>query len=170
MERTGILEQFCNAPGLRVSALDLPVSTNYQGLKTVIDDVAAQQRQEQSLKPVVLVTPSASGYAIVSWMLASDGPEEWSDMPNYIEAWVPVAPVALSMASDEQIAGSVGVGSSGMIPVLAIYGDEDSGGGRLSERLGRVAGATVVELAGGHPVYLRSENDFVQNILNFIGS
>ena len=171
LDDTEILRNFCKAPRLRVSALDLPVSANYQTLQTVIDDVAAQQQASSSTiiatKPVVLVTPSASGYSMVSWMLTDNVNGEWMDVPNYIETWVPVAPVALSSASDDQIVGTVG--SNNDVPVLAIYGDEDSSGGRLSERLGSVVGATVVELSGGHPVYLQSEDEFVQNILDFIG-
>ena len=171
LDDTEILRNFCKVPGLRVSALDLPVSANYQTLQTVIDDVAAQQQASTSniiaTKPVVLVTPSASGYSMVSWMLTDNVNGEWMDVPNYIETWVPVAPVALSSASDDQIVGTVG--SNNAVPVLAIYGDGDSSGGRLSERLGSVVGATVVELSGGHPVYLQSEDEFVQNILDFIG-
>ena len=177
LKDTEILNDFCNVPGLRVSALNLPVSANYQTLQTVIDDVAAQQQQASSsstsitTKPVVLITPSASGYSVVSWMLSDNVNGEWKNVPNYIETWVPVAPVSLPSASDDQIVGAFGNNNNNnpAVPVLAIYGDEDSSGGRLSERLGSVVGATVVELSGGHPVYLRSEDEFVQTILDFIG-
>ena len=55
------------------------------------------------------------------------------------------------------------------ISVLAIYSDGDVSGGRLSNRLARVVGASVFELPGGHPVYLDSPDAFVQEILKFIG-
>jgi len=181
-DRTGILEQFCQVPGIRVSALDLPVSTDYDGLRAVLQELPSSDDNgdaESAVEPVVLVTPSASGWSMVSAMTVADDKqsEVWRTIPQYVEAWVPVAPVSLSRATDEQISGSVfsgnGEGGNG-VPVLALYGNEDTSGGRISERLGRVGFESdgtvkVVELEGGHPVYLRSPVEFVLEILDFIG-
>lgn len=189
-DQTGIFEKFCAEPGVSVSSLDLPVSTGFDGLKRVVDDVAEQvgggrgdgsSKTAMLKKPVVLVTPSASGWSVVSAMLDQN---DWSAIPDYIEAWVPVAPVSLSRASDEQIAGSIfGTTGNDSVPVLAVYGNEDTGGGRISQRLGRVgeevAAAAedstnvqvkVVEIEGGHPAYRRSPDIFVREILDFLSS
>ena len=111
---------------------------------------------------VTLVTPSASGWTIVDWLLRGHA----DSIPDYMTTWVPVAVGRLSSTyiTSEQIQAM-----AGLINVLAIYGDRDTAGGRLSDKLGILIGASVVELPGGHPVYLESPDDFVANILEFIG-
>jgi len=156
---TGILEDFCSSGGVSVTALDLPVSAGNEPLRGVLDDLYGDASL-QATKPVVLVTPSASGYSMVDWMINGD----ITQIPEYIQTWIPVAPVSLPSASDEQITAAFS-----STPVLAIYGDGDTSGGRLSERLGSVVDATVVELVGGHPAYRDSPVEFVDVILNFIG-
>jgi len=153
---TGILEQFCAVPQVSATALDLSVSSGNAALRSVLDALVAV---EDAPKPVVLVTPSASGYTVVDWLVNGDT----SLIPSYLSAWIPVAVGTLPQATDEEL-----VAGLGSLPVLAIYGDGDTTGGRLSLRLERVVGATVVELEGGHPVYRDSPDDFVQEILLFL--
>jgi hypothetical protein len=153
-----MLQKFCDG-SQRVVALDYPVSTNYQGLMQVLEALQSNSPQLITL-PITLVTPSASGYSIVSWLLSGDV----SQLPNYVSEWVPVAPVSLTSASDAQVSALNGLPG---LRILAINGNDDNSGGRLSARLESLAGATAVALTGRHAVYLQSPDDFVQTILDF---
>jgi hypothetical protein len=165
-KKVGILDQFCAVPRVSVTALDLDNGSDHTDLKNVLDALVQQQRIR---KPVVLVTPSASGYTIVDWLLSADGANEMALLPSYVATWVPVAPVSLTLATDDQITQGLATGGAA-VRILAIYGDQDTGGSRLSARLLRLLPNTkVVELSGGHPVYLDSPDEFVQTILGFLG-
>jgi hypothetical protein len=153
-----MLESFCSGSDT-VVALDLPVSTDYQGLIEVLE--ALQSSQVIKLPVTTLVTPSASGYSIVSWMLSDDV----SDLPNYVSEWVPVATGSLLSASDDQVTALQTLFPE--LRILAITGNDDTAGGKYSARLATLAGATAVELTGRHAVYLQSPDDFVQTILDF---
>jgi hypothetical protein len=152
-----MLTKFC-AGAETVIALDFPVSTNYEGLMDVLDDL---KNEEQIIhEPVTLVTPSASGYSIVSWMMNGDV----TQLSNYVSEWVPVATGSLVSASDEQI---IALRDLPGFRILAINGNDDSAGGKYSARLAELANATAVELTGRHAVYLQSPDDFVNTILQF---
>jgi pimeloyl-ACP methyl ester carboxylesterase len=144
-----------------VLALDLSTSADSIQLRSILDTL--HDSNILTLPQVTLVTPSASGWTMVDWLLRGQA----DSMPDYMTMWVPVAVgrLASTYISNEQIQAMAGLTTQ----VLAIYGDRDTTGGRLSEKLGTLIGATVVELPGGHPVYLESPNDFVANILEFIG-
>jgi pimeloyl-ACP methyl ester carboxylesterase len=154
----GILDQFCAVPQVSVTPLDLSAYAGNDDLRSILDSLEASSDVQVS-KPVVLVTPSASGYTIVDWITNGDV----SLIPEYIETWVPIASGSLSSATDQQVQ------SLGDLPVLAIYGNGDSGGVKVSQRLGDLVGATVVELVGGHSVYLDQPDDFVNEVLSFLG-
>jgi len=139
-----------------VVALDLSVSANHLGLMQVLQ--ALQQDSLVELPIDMLVTPSASGFTIVDWMINGNV----QDLPNFVSTWVPVATGSLTSATDAQVTSLVG-----NLSVLAIHGNDDMAGGRYSDRLGRLAQATVVELIGRHAVYLQSPDDFVQTILDY---
>lgn len=55
-------------------------------------------------------------------------------------------------------------------PVLAIYGNQGAGGLITSERLENLVGVQVVELVGGHPVYLDSPDEFVTTVLDYLAT
>jgi hypothetical protein len=163
----GILQQFCSEPTLAVTALDLSFGT-YTQLQAILDDLADKVSSSNSNNgngggstspKVVLVTPSAGGSSVVDWLINGDV----DVLKEQVDVWVPVAVVSLSSASNDQVA------SIAPLPILAIYGDADTGGGRLSQRLATLAGAKVVELDGGHPVYRDSPDEFVATILTFLG-
>ena len=156
-----MLPQFC-AGAETVVALDFPVSTNFQGLIQVLDDLREIGDGGTAIitKPVTLVTPSASGFSIVSWIMDGD----ILLLPFYVAEWVPVAPVSLVSASDEQIGAVKDISN---FSILAINGNDDRAGGKYSTRLADLAGATAVELVGRHAVYLQSPDEFVQTILEF---
>jgi pimeloyl-ACP methyl ester carboxylesterase len=157
-KNSGILDQFCAVPQVSVTPMDLSGYAGNDALRSILDSLEASSDVQVS-KPVVLVTPSASGYTIVDWITNGDV----SLIPEYIETWVPIAPGSLSSATDQQVQ------SLSDLPILAIYGNGDSGGVHVSQRLGDLAGATVVELVGGHSIYLDQPDAFVNEVLSFLG-
>jgi pimeloyl-ACP methyl ester carboxylesterase len=155
-ESNGLLDHLCSTPSMSVSALDLSTSAGHDSLQSVLD---AMKTANLIDLPVALVTPSASGFTMINWMLSNDP----SQVTSYIATWVPIATGSLTLASDTQV-----VKTLEGVRVLAIYGDRDTAGGKLSQRLGELVNATVVELVGGHPVYLHSPNEFVDKIVSFL--
>lgn len=165
-ERHMLFANFCKDTS--VTALDLPVSSGNAPLRAVLDALVQERVISSSssettttTRPVVLVTPSASGRTMVDWMMNGN----LQLLPQYVKTWVPVASGSIRDASDSQIASI-----SGLVQVLAIYGDRDSKAGLYQQRLvDLVEGAVLVELEGGHAVYNWSPDEFVQNILEFEG-
>jgi pimeloyl-ACP methyl ester carboxylesterase len=149
---TGILEQFCARTRVTV-ALDWWSGANHQDL---MDTLEALQQDSLLEELLILVTPSASGFSMIDWMINGNV----TLLGNYLSTWVPVATGSLPLATDEEVASILGI-----VSVLAINGNDDMAGGRYSARLEELAGATVVELVGGHAVYLQSPDDFVETIL-----
>jgi hypothetical protein len=135
-------------------ALDWWTGANHQDLMETLEALQQDSLLEEELP--ILVTPSASGFSMVDWMMNGDV----SLLRNYLSTWVPVATGSLPLASDEEVASILGI-----VSVLAIHGNDDMAGGRYSARLEELAGATVVELVGRHAVYLQSPDDFVQTIV-----
>lgn len=164
---SGILEDFCSrsdraATGgdqLRVSvfALDLPVSANHEDLMKVLD---AMQDSDLLIKPVSLVTPSASGKTMVDWAASDDT----NLLAKYIQRWIPVAAIAVNNAPRSDMEKLKYL----QLPILAIYGDQDAAGKLSSERLQEAANGKVVELQGRHPCYLDSPARFVTKVLRFL--
>jgi hypothetical protein len=150
----GIMQDLCSDGSLEVLAIELPVSAEHDNLKSLFDSLEAGGYVSF---PVALVTPSASSLTVTSWLANGDA----QDMATYADPWIPVAPVYLSTLDDQQV-------SSLVSNVLAIYGDEDTKAGRYSQRLGELADAEVVELAGGHAVYNGSPKEFVDVILGYL--
>lgn len=166
-ESDDMLTKFCGGAQI-VVALDFPVSTDYQGLIQVLEALQLPTDEEPvpliSL-PVTLVTPSASGFAMVSWIMSDDADTQFSRIPSFVVEWVPVATGSLVSASDEQIAALQRLSPD--FRILAINGNNDRAGGKYSARLADLAKATAVELVGRHAVYLQSPDEFVQTILEF---
>lgn len=159
---SGILEKLCDLNNdedggdLTITALDLPVSATGDELMSVYD--ALMDKGVLSGRPVVVVTPSASGKAVVT--LAAD--EE--KLSKVMKGWIPVAPPAVGHADDEAFEYF----NKLSIPVLAIYGDQDSMGKKVTEKLVKLVNAKGVKLEGKHPVYLDSPDEFVQEVLQFL--
>eukprot|EP00934_Nitzschia_sp_Nitz4_P001965 Nitzschia sp. Nitz4//scaffold100_size80364//28086//29075//NITZ4_005341-RA/size80364-processed-gene-0.32-mRNA-1//1//CDS//3329532085//1965//frame0 len=154
----GLMEGFCAYDTLSVTALDLSVSSGHTRLKTLL---TAMKDEHLVTLPVALVSPSASGRTMADWIMNGDV----SDIPQFVNKWIPVACPSVASASNSQLESIVG-----LVDILAIYGDQDTAGGKISERLKVSSNATVLELQGGHPVYLHSPDEFVQNVLEFIGT
>lgn len=155
--RKGIIDNMCQQ--VSVVASDLSVSADSNVLMAMLDRL---ERAGMIRLPLTVVTPSASGRALVSWL---QGASPMEDMAKYVSIWVPVAPYSVLYATDSQLKLLLEYN----IGVLAINGDGDRSGRQVSERLVDVADADSVELEGGHAVYLSSPDEFVETVLGFIG-
>jgi len=169
----GLLDRFCSISSLSVLALDLDVSSTYKELIAVLEALTTQDKLIPKL-PVALVTPSASGKTMSTWITATannNNNNNDDDMTKYIRYWIPVAPGSVQSIPAETLKSTVSTqknNSHHQISILAIYGDKDRGGKTVSELLGTAAGAKVVEIPGSHPCYLDSPDEFVQQIQTFL--
>lgn len=144
---------------LSVSALDLSVSADGSGLKSAFDSLV--QNGILSGRPVVVITPSASGKTIVS--MITEGME--STLKEIVKIWMPVASPAVIGVKDDM---KFKVFQDLNIPILAMNGDGDAMGKKVTKRLVDFAGAKGVEMKGGHPCYLDSPSVFEDTVLSFI--
>ena len=185
---SGILDMFCeinnteDEGNLSILALDLPVSADATELGCAFD--ALVKDKMLTGLPVTFVTPSASGYAIVSLgeemtkvsSSSSSMKEEKEDtmissqnnnnLVTMVKAWIPVASFAVLSASDDTLMQF----THANIPILAIHGDKDLKGKKVTERLKDTNRNNVngVELEGRHPVYLDSPEEFAREVMQFL--
>jgi len=177
-EDSGILKSLCTlgnriADGeerkTSVTALDLSVKSTGEELYSAFHALYGHANV-LSGKPAVVVSPSASGKAMVE--LAQYYHDDATQKANggllkkMVSAWVTVASPAVlkSTLQDSELKSYV----KADVPVLAIHGDEDRMGGKVTKRLVDVVGAEGVELKGKHPCYLDSPDDFVKTVLDFV--
>lgn len=159
---SGILDTFCeinndeDGGNLLLLALDLPVSVDGMELGMAFDSLASNRIL--SGNPAVFVSPSASGKAIVNLG------ETENELIRIVKAWIPVASGSVLKATDDVLIAF----KTNQIPILAIHGDQDTTGKKVTERLENLANAKGVELDGSHPVYLDSPDEFVSEILQFL--
>ena len=163
---SGIMMSLCKdskkRPGLSVTAIDLSVSANGAALLNVFD--ALVREKVLSGDPIVIVTPSASGKAMLTLGEADDVKIGSRSIKDVIAMWVPVACGGILKADEEAMAVFAD------ISVLAIYGSEDPvAGGQSSQKLVELVGAAKVELKGGHPVYLDSPKEFIEVLVDHMG-
>ena len=173
---SGILEKLCDINNnedegnLSTTAWDLPVSATGEELLAAY--TALVEKGVLSGGPVTFVTPSASGKALTSFVekLHQQQQQPQKDGTNYnqlkalVKGWIPVASGSVLKTSEEALQLYVTEG----IPILAIHGDEDSMGKKVTERLVSLTKARGVELEGRHPVYLDSPDEFVIEVLKFM--
>ncbi len=186
---SGILDRFCeinnteDEGNLSILALDLPVSADATELGYAFD--ALVKDKILTGRPATFVTPSASGYAIVSLgeemtksssssSSSSSMKEEKENMmissqsknnlTTMVKAWIPVASFAVLSASDDTLLQFTNT------PILAIHGDKDLKGKKVTERLKDTNKDNVngLELEGRHPVYLDSPEEFVREVMQFL--
>ena len=151
---SGILGLFQrDFPSLAVTALDLPVSADYAQLQQLLRQLRDDDLVEE-LPVSGIVTPSASGKAMTTFL--QQAPDE---LARYLKLWIPVASYSVAGCSATTLQSLSPKTSH--VETLAIYGDGDSKGKRVMQSLHTHAGATVLQLAGGHPVYLDSPHEFV---------
>jgi hypothetical protein len=152
--KESLMEKLCR--DMPVTALDLDKQAGYMELRNVLD---ALKTESMCQFPVNIITPSASGFTIIDWL------RNVNELTRYVHRWIPVASPAIASTAD----GLLGQ-LKGKIDILAIYGDRDSGGKLVSERLESLCRAQLVEIPGGHPCYFDSPDLFVTNVRSFLGS
>lgn len=162
---SGILQSLCNVANLSVSAVDLPVAANHEVLIGLLDLMVAHGLVTLPISG--LVTPSASGKSITDWIANGD----LSQLPSYVELWIPVAAGSVATVSDDQWKSLEATvkDETKSFGIFAIYGNKDVGGERTSQTLRDHAGAATIELHGGHSCYLDSPDDFVTAVLSKLG-
>jgi pimeloyl-ACP methyl ester carboxylesterase len=173
---SGIMEKLClqdshaaKTRTMSVIALDLPVTAD--GTRLYEAFLALKDEKLIMGNPLVIVTPSASGKAVLS--LSSfyhhfrnstnvEDSIQASMLPNMLKAWIPIASYAVARETQ-----SLASFKSCRIPILALYGKEDDAGKRVSKKLVDY-GAEMMELDGGHACYLDSPDEFVFHLLEFV--
>jgi len=181
---SGILTKLCaSAPKSSIrslTALDLDVSSDGTRLKHVFDALSNRATAVLSGERVVLVSPSASGKAVIdlaelafrqSNIKADESDNNDTSNPGQfltqiIKGWIPVACFAINTAGTETLEMFPKSG----IPVMGIYGSKDGMGKRVTEKLVQHAGAVGHEIEGSHPCYLDSPDDFMDLVRLFVDS
>eukprot|EP00984_Skeletonema_dohrnii_P035102 scaffold34616_cov159-Skeletonema_dohrnii-CCMP3373.AAC.7 len=168
---SGILDKLCdinnNEDGgdLSISAWDLPVSATGVELRDAFEGMV--DNGVLSGGAVTFVTPSASGKALTTLgesSVAEKDEQQHSELKVMVKGWISVASGAVLKTSDEALLKYVHDG----VPVLAIHGDQDVMGKKVTERLVELTKAKGVELEGRHPVYLDSPDEFVMEVIKFM--
>lgn len=165
---SGILDMLCdinnNEDGgdLSITAWDLPVSAD--GYELIGAYNAMVNGKKLSGHPVTFVTPSASGKALTTLGTIVHEQDAHQELKLLVKGWIPVASGSVLKVNDEALLKYV----HAHIPILAIHGDQDVMGKKVTERLVQLTKAKGVELEGSHPVYLDSPDDFVMEIIKFM--
>lgn len=155
----GLMDMFCAKDDISVTALDLSIYAKHDELQEVMDALVSDGIIG-SLPIDGIVTPSASGATLVDWIFNGDV----STLKDEILVWIPVAPPSVESYTQDQFTDKIGDWK-----VLAIYGDRDKMGKKVSEILGNATSdSKVVELSGGHPVYLWSQDEFVKTVVDYV--
>ena len=162
-----ILEMLCDLNNdtdqgnLSVTAWDLPVSSDGSDLASAFD--AMVSKSFLSGRAVTIISPSASGKAMVS-LAQMKSANTSNDLARISKAWIPVASGSVLSAEESVILQYKLAG----IPILAIHGDKDKMGAKVTQKLQVQVDAKGVELEGRHPVYLDSPEEFVQEVMQFL--
>ena len=165
---SGILDMLCdinnNEDGgdLSITAWDLPVSAD--GYELIGAYNAMVNGKKLSGHPVTFVTPSASGKALTTLGTIVHEHDAHQELKLLVKGWIPVASGSVLKVNDEALLKYV----HAHIPILAIHGDQDVMGKKVTERLVQLTKAKGVELEGHHPVYLDSPDDFVMEVIKFM--
>lgn len=166
---SGILDKFClqqeSQSQVSAVAIDLSVRANGDGFRDAFRALVAEGILSGS--PVVLISPSASGKAIVSLASDTDTGGDKKNFRDFIKIWIPVASPAILSSENDAVLKRI---STFGIQVLAINGDQDVMGQKVTKKLKDLAGAKGVELNGRHAVYLDSPQEFVSTVQNFVSA
>lgn len=163
---SGILNDFCFKGGkhISVTAIDLSVRVGVEGLEDAFQALVGAG--VLSGLPVIIISPSASGKSVVN--LASDGYKSdngMSILQKLLKTWIPVATSAVLSVKEKEV---FSVFPNAGIDILAIHGDLDEMGKKVTQTLENYAGAKGVQLHGRHPCYLDSPTQFVQTIYDYL--
>lgn len=179
---SGILKKMCTRTPrdveslmyFSVTALDLPVQSDAVTLARAFDALA--EANIISGLPIIIVSPSASGRAVLDLASVSqrqakieskDAIEKGlshslhlSLLETVLLAWVPVACYDIRTAPDSVF----DVFETSHIPVLAVYGSKDKRGLEVANRLEQLAAAKTVMLGTNHACYLDEPDIFVDTL------
>ena len=144
---------------MSVIALDLSVQADGLGLESAFD--ALVDEGVLSGQPAAFVTPSASGKSVVSLVTE----KKTSLLKKMIKVWMPVASFSVLTVKNDDLF-KIFVDED--IPILAMNGDEDKQGQKVTTKLVEAANAKGVEIKGGHPCYLDSPTYFVDSVISFL--
>ncbi len=159
---SGIFNRFSKTfPSIAITALDLPVKADHNDLKQVLGKLRDDEDLIEQLPISALVTPSASGKSITTWIADDTDDHSIDDMEVYLSLWIPVASFSVASLTTTNLQA---LQQQENVDVLAIYGDKDVRGKKVMRKLRDHAGAKLLELHGGHPVYLDSPDDFVKAV------
>lgn len=153
-----------------VTALDLSVRADGEGLYDAFTSLVSSNIL--SGQPVTIITPSASGTSVVSLATSASvdddptNPTTTTLLKQMIQYWIPVASPAVLRPSTPIT--NYGIFQKLNIGVLAIHGNNDSMGKKVTSKLVDEANARGVELNGGHPCYLDSPREFVDTVTSFL--
>ena len=144
---------------ISITAVDLPVKADHNQLVSLLE---AMQDKGLILLPVSIVTPSASGFSIVDWIM-NDDHDVTNKLPTYIHTWIPVASGSVLRFTNEQLTK---IDLLEDFHIFAINGNLDKMGKKVTKKLVKHTSTITksIELKGGHPVYLDSPNEFVNAI------
>ena len=158
---SGIMQQLCDIDRYAVTALDLSHQSTSKPLINMLNDLH-EQGLITSLPLAAIVTPSASGLAVVDWINKDPGRYVKS-----VQLWVPIASPAVTKLQKSRMKEL----KSRHVPILAIYGDKDAFQGKeRSELLRDKVGAEVVRIKGKHACYLDSPDVFVEALTTRLDS
>ena len=156
-----IMPRVCAHGHVSVTALDLPVTANAKTLQGLLKGMAMGEGLLQPDGNYVVVTPSASGHTMVDWINTGD----LDELTEQVGLWIPIASPAIAKAQVDKLQTL----KEKSWPILALYGDQDTRGKKLSEQLQTHAGARVKEFAGPHAFYFDIAEVFSKYFLSELG-
>jgi len=156
-KKSRIMDRLCGNGKLSVTALDLPVQADGKTLQKLLNALAVGEGLLSPEGYYVVVTPSASGKSIVDWINTGD----LDKLVEMVGLWIPIASPAIETANVDRLHAL----QQQSWPVLALYGDQDSMGKKVSERLQKELGAKVKEFPGPHPFYFGMAETFSTYLL-----
>ena len=164
--KSGILQKLCINEKVSVTAADLSVSSDGNGLYDLFNSLV--EDSVISGRPLNVVTPSASGKSVVSLAEYVGSSVEEEERYHYLErmvkSWTPIASGSVLLASEESLA----VFHTKDIPVLAMHGKEDIMGLKVTDRLVKFANAEKAVTDGGHAGYFDVPDAFADILLTFL--
>jgi len=156
-KKSKIFDRLCANGKLTVTALDLPVQSDGKALQNLLKALAVGEDLLCPEGGYVVVTPSASGKSIVDWINTGN----LDELTEMVGLWIPIASPAIETANVDRLHALQKESWS----VLALYGDQDPMGKRVSERLQKEVGATIMEFPGPHAFYFGIAETFSSYVL-----
>ena len=156
-------------PSLSITAVDLAATADGTALVDLFNGLV--KANLLSGQPVFILSPSASGKSVVdllemSMLATAEEAENEPVVPQILRGWIPVACGKVQSTSNDVLDQI----NKFRIPILALYGDLDTSGRVTSQKLKEIgmSNVEVIEMQGGHPVYLDDTAKFINFVILFI--